>query len=191
VESERPRLVEREEDRASGRDEPAIDVKEDEGTDIAIAPGEPYPYYGPTCSNGVQLVDFSDTALTQRGSFDNHGNVSRVGVIGDRLFALSDLGLKTVDITDRDNPVTAGEAMFYSDEEMSNFDECGYGYYPGPFIDPGFPNVINFPDLTPDQIERLIALAENCANGAPVPAAALFFALCFMKQGLRSRRRRR
>ncbi len=164
------------------------DAGQDDFVNTAIA-GDAY-YYAPECTNGVQLVDFSDTALTQRGSFENHGNVSRVGVIGTRLFALSDLGLKTVDISDRDAPETAGEVMFYTDEELSRFDECGYGYYYPFDIEPGFPGGFNFPDLTAEQIDRLLALAENCAAGTPMPAAALLMAMFFMRPTIRRRRRR-
>ena len=148
---------------------------------------------GPVCTNGVQLVDFSDSTLTQRGSFENDGNVSRVGVIGDRIFALSEFGLKTVDISDRDNPKVTGDVDFFAGEDMAQFGGCGYiYYYDGPFIDPGFPGFPgwNIP-ITADQIERLIQLAESCSGGTPVAGAALLLTLCFVRGSVRRRFRRR
>ncbi|HWL93752.1 MAG TPA: beta-propeller domain-containing protein, partial [Phycisphaerae bacterium] len=82
--------------------EPVAQAEED-GED-GDKPDELPEYQGPTCTNGVQLVDFSDAELKQRGSFENSGNVTRVGIIGGRVFAISEFGLKTVDITDRDHP---------------------------------------------------------------------------------------
>jgi hypothetical protein len=83
----------------------------------------------PKCTNGVQLVDFSDTALTRRGIFEHRGRVERVGALSGRLFALSQAGFQTVHIDDRDNPAKAGQADFFSGEDMSYYaDDCG-GYW--------------------------------------------------------------
>lgn len=83
----------------------------------------------PKCTNGVQLVDFSDTALTRRGAFDHRGRVERVGVVGGRIFALSQAAFQTVHITDRDNPAKAGQADFFSGDDMAYYaDDCG-GYW--------------------------------------------------------------
>lgn len=89
---------------------------------------------GPTCINGVQLVDFNDTALTQRGWFEHRGRVERVGVVGTRVFALSQAAFQTVNIDDRDHPVKAGQADFFDAADLPYYaDDCG-GYW-GP-IDP-------------------------------------------------------
>lgn len=91
---------------------------------------------GPSCINGVQLVDFNDTALTQRGWFEHRGRVERVGVVGARAFALSQAAFQTVNIDDRDHPLKAGQAEFFDAADLPNYaDDCG-GYW-GP-IDPGF-----------------------------------------------------
>ncbi len=91
---------------------------------------------GPTCINGVQLVDFNDTALTQRGWFEHRGRVERVGVVGARAFALSQAAFQTVNIDDRDHPGKAGQADFFVAADLPYYaDDCG-GYW-GP-IDPGF-----------------------------------------------------
>jgi hypothetical protein len=83
----------------------------------------------PKCTNGVQLVDFSDTALTRRGAFEHRGRVERVGVVGGRIFALSQAAFQTVHMDDRDNPAKAGQADFFTGEDMSYYaDDCG-GYW--------------------------------------------------------------
>jgi hypothetical protein len=90
----------------------------------------------PECTNAVQLVDFSDAELVQRGFFEHRGRVERVGVIGDRVFALSQVGLQTVDITDRDEPARAGFAAFFEEGEMP-FSADGCEGYVEPFVIPG------------------------------------------------------
>ncbi|MBX3395872.1 MAG: beta-propeller domain-containing protein [Phycisphaerae bacterium] len=166
------------------------DVKEDDNNSNDNGDDEPF-YYGPSCTNGVQLIDFSDTALTQRGSFESKGNASRVGVLGDRLFALSDIALTTINISDRDKPTKAGEVTFFSGEDMRQYGNCGYiyDYYPGNVVDPGF-SWSDFP-LSPEQIDRLIAVLETCAAGTPLPGAVLMMTLCIAGGTMRARRRNR
>ena len=127
----------------------------------------------PSCVNAVQLVDFSDSALSQRGWFEHPGTVNRVGVIGDRVFALSQMGLQTVDISDRDNPSMAGMTEFFEADEMERFNDCGVFFGPNPMPGtPGFP-VFIFADL-----EELLALLNACGVMGFLPAlltpAALF-----------------
>src|SRR6185369_4903338 len=64
------------------------------------------PIQQPQCVSAVQLIDFTADALKQRGWFEHRGNPSRVGVIGTRAYALSEIGFQTVNIDDRDNPVS-------------------------------------------------------------------------------------
>lgn len=105
------------------------------GADIAISSAS-----SPKCTSAVQLVDFSDTALAQRGWFEHEGKVERVGVVGSRVFALSQAGFQTVDITDRDAPAKLGEVEFLPPEDMARFAyaDCGY-WFAGP-ANPGFPS---------------------------------------------------
>jgi len=84
----------------------------------------------PACRNAVQLVDFNDAGLTQRGWFEHKGHVQRVGVIDGRVFALSSVSLQTVDITDRDNPSKAGELSFFTDDELTYWDDCSGWFWP-------------------------------------------------------------
>lgn len=107
------------------------------GGDVAVSSPDA-PYVPPKCVSAVQLVDFSDTALTQRGWFEHAGQVQRVGVVGGRVFSLSHAGFKTVDITDRDAPAALGDVKFFNADEMSRLaiDDCGYFF--GRPIDPGF-----------------------------------------------------
>jgi hypothetical protein len=100
-------------------------------------------YQAPVCKNAVQLVDFSDQALVQRGWFEHQGKVQRVGVIGERVFALSQVSFQTVDISDRDNPAEAAQIAFFTDEEMANWDGCwDWGWWPSGPVDPAW-NVVN------------------------------------------------
>lgn len=95
-------------------------------------------YVPPSCTSAVQLVDFSDAGLTQRGWFEHDGNVERVGVVGSRVFSFSQVGFQTVDISNRDTPSKLGEIEFLPADEMARLaiGDCGYGI--GWPVDPGF-----------------------------------------------------
>lgn len=171
---------------------------EPDGTEPAIMPvpgGSPGAaarddyFQGPTCTSGVQLIDFSDTALTQRGAFDTRGVVSRVGVLGDRVFALSESSLQTFDINDRDNPEKRGDLTFFPGDEMAMFDQCGY--YGWPFeVDPGFngggANIFIF--LDEGAVQALFSMLESC--GAMGGAAAFMTVGGLFAMSKRVRRRR-
>ncbi|MCB9858722.1 MAG: beta-propeller domain-containing protein [Phycisphaerales bacterium] len=147
--------------------------------------------YDVNCTNGVQLVDFSDTALEQRGMFENVGEVNRVGLIGDRVFALSAFGLQTVDITDRDNPKVTGKAMFFDDTEMDQVSTCYGYYYGGPIgIDPGVIDntqpVVLFFDA--QAVQAILNALNSC--GAVPGATALMIPASMLLLQRRIRRRR-
>lgn len=134
----------------------------------------------PRCTNGVQLVDFSDSALTQRGIFEHEGRVERVGVIGPRVFALSQVRLQTVDISDRSNPVQKGMIEFFSNDQMPFYADDCYGV----IIDPGF-------GVPPDAIFAFLDyLMQNgmCGAMSAIPMVAIPAGLWLMRS--RSRRRR-
>lgn len=165
--------------------------------DGAVPPIEPRAstaadaIYEPQCTNGVQLVDFSDTELVQRGVFDSIGEVNRVGLIGDRVFALSAFALETVDITDRDNPKIAGKASFFDESEMQNINTC-WGYYGGPFeIDPGIIDntqpVVLFFDA--QAVQALLNALNSC--GAVPGATAMMIPLSMLLMRRRIRRNSR
>lgn len=160
-----------------------------EGDVAPIAPEASDAVYDVQCTNGVQLVDFSDTDLTQRGMFENTGEVNRVGMIGDRVFALSAFGLQTVDISDPDNPKPTGSAMFFDDAEMANLNTC-YGYYGGPIaIDPGIDNtqpVVLFFDA--QAVQALLNALNTC--GALPGGVALVIPISMLLMRRRIRRRR-
>ncbi|MCA9254478.1 MAG: beta-propeller domain-containing protein [Phycisphaerales bacterium] len=146
--------------------------------------------YDVKCVNGVQLVDFSDTELAQRGMFENVGEVNRVGLIGDRIFALSAYGLQTVDISDRDNPKETGRADFFDETEMDQINTC-YGYYGGPIgIDPilidNTQPVVLFFDA--EAVQALLNALNSC--GA-LPGAAMMMVPAMMLVMRRRMRRRR
>lgn len=147
-------------------------------------------YYDVNCTNGVQLVDFSDTALVQRGMFENVGEVNRVGLIGDRVFALSAFGLQTVDISDRDNPKTTGKAMFFDETEMEQVNTC-YGYYGGPIgIDPGFIDntqpVVLFFDA--EAVQALLNALNSCGAVPGATALMIPVSMLLMRRRIRGRR---
>lgn len=142
---------------------------------------------GYTCLNAVQLVDFSDTGLAQRGWFEHRGRVQRVGVIGPRVFALSQVALQTVDITDRDNPVKAGQADFFSEDDMPFYaDDCGWYDY--------WPDVIDLPSNgTVNPMQFLINIFVNgnlCGTVSVLPGAAMAAGLLLLSATGLGRRRR-
>ncbi|HVP13434.1 MAG TPA: beta-propeller domain-containing protein [Phycisphaerae bacterium] len=127
----------------------------------------------PTCKNAVQLVDFNDAGLTQRGWFEHKGRVQRVGVIGARVFALSQAALQTVDIADRNNPVKVGQVDFFTDDETPFWDDCA-GWYPdGPVVMPsGFDWLFNW-----------------CGTVSALPGALLPCCLLLARLGVPGRRK--
>lgn len=127
--------------------------------------GEFAPTPAPRCQNAVQLVDFGDSGLTKRGAFEHRGYVQRVGVIGNRVFAISNAALQTVNIDDRDQPTKAGEAAFFDDAGMTLYlSDCGYWYG-------GFPQ------------------NDNCGGIAIIPLAALMLGLGIIRCTAGRRRR--
>jgi len=109
---------------------------------VSAEPGQPEPgTFGvgpleddgpplPTCVNAVQLVDFDDTGLQQRGWFEHAGRVQRVGVVGGRLFALSQAEFQTVDISNRNQPAKTGEVAFFDEGELPLYaDDCDPGIW--------------------------------------------------------------
>lgn len=53
---------------------------------------------------GVQLVEWADDRLTERGRVENAGGVRRAFPVGDRLVAVGETTLATIDATDLDRP---------------------------------------------------------------------------------------
>jgi hypothetical protein len=139
------------------------------------------------CYNGVQLVDFNDSGLTQRGAFDHHGRVERVGVLDDLLFALSQSAFQTVDIRDRDEPAAVGDLAFFDEEEMNAF-ECGYY---GPIgIEPPWTDWVDVSMGFPfPMILRIFLDGDPCGTISILPATMLTAGLGLVS--LRHRRRRR
>ena len=141
----------------------------------------------PTCINAVQLVDFNDAGLQKRGYFEHQGYVERVGVVGTRVFALSEVALQTVDITDRDNPVKAGQVNFFSEEEMPWYaDDCGYYDYSGDVV-------ITPPDGSTNPMQVLINIFVNgnlCGSTSALPGALMPLGLVLMMAAGARRRSR-
>jgi hypothetical protein len=144
------------------------------GTDTGTTSGSS-SIQPPTCKDAVQLVDFNDTALTQRGWFEHKGRVQRVGVVGTRLFALSAAALQTVNITDRDNPAKVGQVDFFTADETPFWDDCAGWYFP------------DGPVVMPSPFDWLFNL---CGAFGAVPAALLPCCLLLAKFGAIPQRKR-
>lgn len=162
------------------------DDDDDDGDDDDDRPSRRPDSARPKCINAVQLIDFSDTALTQRGWFDARARVQRVGIIGSRVFAVSDASLQTINIDDRDHPAPAGEAPFLSSAEMDQFG-LGCGYWGGPiWIDDGF--FPTTPTIDPEALARLLSELLNnsdlCGTVSALPGALLVMGMV----GARGRR---
>lgn len=129
----------------------------------------------PDCTNAVQLVDFSDSGLTQRGYFEHRGRVERVGMAGDRVFALSQVSFQTVDITDRDKPGGTGKVDFFTESDMPYYaDDCGYGYYGGIPVD-----TVN---KSNDPISAFLSMvSQNCGSVSALPLMAMISGLIGFK----------
>ncbi|MCK6484134.1 MAG: beta-propeller domain-containing protein [Phycisphaerae bacterium] len=160
----------------------------------------PPPYQQPTCVTGVQLIDYGADSLRQRGWFDHKGNVERVGVIGTRAYAMSQMAFQTVNIDDRDHPVSAAVVPFFEGDEATYFDDCG-GYYPPidwPVIDIPFFPLLDvffaglFSGLDTAIIEQVVAdLTDDdgvCGTMGTLPLVAMAGVLGFVRV---TRRRRR
>ena len=151
----------------------------------------PTPPQTPTCVSGVQLIDYAADALTQRGWFEHRGSVSRVGVIGTRAYAMSQVGFQTVNIDDRDHPKSVAFVPFLSEEESQYYGDCGYYGIPidVPIIPP-----IDFIDVfsNVDVLRGLLAaLGSLSGNGSCGTINALPGAMMMLGLGLMQRRRRR
>lgn len=139
------------------------------------------------CVNGVQIIDFSDTALTQRGWFDARSRVSRVGQVGTRVYAISDIAIQTLNIDNRDTPVQAGEALFIPETDIADYDGCGY-YTPFPIDGPFDPT---FPEFTPDSLRALADLLNQladsglCGASVALPGGLIAAGMMFMRGGRR------
>lgn len=53
---------------------------------------------------GVGILDWRDDAITERGLVANPGGVRRAFPVGDRVVAVGELSIATIDLTDRDDP---------------------------------------------------------------------------------------
>jgi len=146
-------------------------------------------YYRVKCVNGVQIIDFSDTGLVQRGWFDARSRVSRVGQIGTRLFALSDISLQTLNIDNRDAPTQAGEALFIPQADLADYDGCGY-YNPYPIdfpFDPTFPNIDSQTIAALADLLRSLIDSGACGTGVALPGGLIAAGMMFMRPGRRRR----
>lgn len=143
-----------------------------------ILPDEPDV---PACLNAVQLVDFDDDGLVQRGWFEHRGRVQRVGIVGSSIYSLSQVGLQTVDISDRDAPSMLGRTEFFEPDDLPYCaDDCG-GLY-GPFGLPVWPEM-------PGPAAMLWSLLDGgtCGLVGLLPLLSVPACLCVAKSG-RSRR---
>jgi len=89
----------------------AFSILPDEG--LILVPFSGGSYDQNTCEydygSGIQLVDFTDTALTRRGVAPQVGNARRAFLHRDRLFGVGDNTVQSFDISNRDAPSATGK----------------------------------------------------------------------------------
>jgi len=82
-------------------------------------------YKSGTSFTGVQLVDWSKNALTERGHVENTGGVERAFPVGNRLLAVGSMAVVAIDATNRDLPkVTRQLKLVHQVHDV--FDVQGY-----------------------------------------------------------------
>lgn len=135
------------------------------GPGVAVEPAGAPVVADFQCVSAVQLVDFDDTQMTQRGWFAHDGRVLRVGELSGRVYSLSDAAFQTVDVTDRDKPTKLASAELLEAEDMARVIYDCNGGIP---IDPGF---LNPPPFGGNPIEILLTVV--CGNLGPLPLAGL------------------
>ncbi len=70
----------------------------------------PLRYYNNGVSfNGVQLVDWVGDALTERGRVNSTGGVRRAFPVGDRIVAVGEMTVVSINAQDRDNPTVTNQ----------------------------------------------------------------------------------
>ena len=85
----------------------AFNILEPQGLVLVPFSGWSYTdpnYYCGRYTSGIQLVDFTNDTLTLRGAAPQRGFSRRAFLHNDRLFAVSDEGVNTFDIANRDAP---------------------------------------------------------------------------------------
>ncbi len=102
-------------------------------------------------------------------------------MIGDRLFALSQACIQSVDIADRDNPAKVSQVDFFEEAEMPYYADDCHGWYP---VDIGVPGG-SFVDLL-----ELLQASGMCGTATPAAVLAMTLTLTMVKLGARRRRRR-
>jgi hypothetical protein len=89
----------------------AFSILDEQG--LILVPFSGSSYDEATCEydygSGIQLIDFSDAALTRRGAAPQVGNARRAFLHRDRLFGVGDNTVQTFNIDNRDAPVLHGE----------------------------------------------------------------------------------
>jgi uncharacterized secreted protein with C-terminal beta-propeller domain len=71
----------------------------------------PYQGYAPDngWNSGVQMIEMGDKELIKRGSFEHEFQARRARLLGDAVVSISGRALKTLDISDPDNPQILAE----------------------------------------------------------------------------------
>lgn len=149
------------------------------------ASGRDLPYVPPQCVDAVQLVDFSDAGLTKRGWFNHRGRVERVGLVANRVFALSQVALQTVDIADRDDPQRKAMLNFFAaNEEPPYADDCWNGWVWVEQPPWQFDIVVDLP-----RVIQIMLNGELCGTITFATMAGLSAGLFFVRHRVRVRRR--
>ncbi|MEE8171105.1 MAG: beta-propeller domain-containing protein [Phycisphaerae bacterium] len=166
--------------------EPVVMVDDDGSTAQSILADD--SYVEPTCVSAVQLIDFLGDELVQRGWFDHRGPVQRVGVLGLRAFALSQLGFQTIDIDDRDDPHSMAFLPFFDEDRMREFNRCG-GFVGPPDV-PFFP-FFGGPIIIQLMLDGAFGENEMCGTISIMPMMMLAGLAGFMRPARQPKHRRR
>jgi hypothetical protein len=81
----------------------------------------PFSFYDRTRGryvDSLQIVGLGESELTEHGKIEHRGLVRRAGVEAGRLWVLSDLAFQSVDITNRDAPLSLASIDFVRDQEL-------------------------------------------------------------------------
>ena len=95
-----------------------------DGTALLALPISGVDWNTGMCRHTVQLVDVSADGIAARGQLDETAAVRRSTPVGGRLLAISDLHVSSIDVTNRDLPVSTA-SIAVGDPALA-IEQCSY-----------------------------------------------------------------
>ncbi|NOX58550.1 MAG: hypothetical protein GXP29_06790 [Planctomycetes bacterium] len=151
-------------------DEKALGVLPDFG--IILLPYAVFDRETGSFTDGLQLIQITDTNLRERGRIEHDGIVRRSGISDGRLWLLSDLAFAAVNTIDLDAPASLADLTLVSEQEL---------------LDAGLLDCVDSARLTGTPI---FFDAGFCGTVAPFPFAFAFVAMYGLRVMRRSRGQR-